>query len=98
MLSARLLKQVPVALSPAVNRAMQPEHRGSLKNSCSRSLTVAAVAMFFIVGATAPHAAESISASDADRRAQAPAVTVTKDGFEILTPWPDGLGDYPAID
>jgi methionyl aminopeptidase len=25
-------------------------------------------------------------------------VTVTRDGFEILTPWPDGLGDYPAID
>jgi len=25
-------------------------------------------------------------------------VTVTKDGFEILTPWPDGLGEYPAIE
>ncbi|MFN3304761.1 MAG: type I methionyl aminopeptidase [Roseateles sp.] len=25
-------------------------------------------------------------------------VTVTKDGFEILTPWPDGVGEYPAID
>ena len=25
-------------------------------------------------------------------------VTVTKDGFEILTSWPDGLGEYPAID
>jgi methionyl aminopeptidase len=25
-------------------------------------------------------------------------VTVTKDGFEILTPWPDGLGEYSAID
>ena len=24
-------------------------------------------------------------------------VTVTKNGFEILTPWPDGYGDYPAI-
>ncbi|PZP36689.1 MAG: type I methionyl aminopeptidase [Roseateles depolymerans] len=24
-------------------------------------------------------------------------VTVTKDGFEILTPWPDGLGEYAAI-
>ena len=23
---------------------------------------------------------------------------VTDDGFEILTPWPDGLGEYPAID
>ncbi len=25
-------------------------------------------------------------------------VAVTDTGFEILTPWPDGLGDYPAID
>lgn len=25
-------------------------------------------------------------------------VTVTADGFEVLTPWPDGLGDYSAID
>ncbi|WP_347250765.1 type I methionyl aminopeptidase [Zoogloea sp.] len=25
-------------------------------------------------------------------------VAVTSEGFEILTPWPDGLGDYPAID
>ena len=25
-------------------------------------------------------------------------VAVTADGFEILTPWPDGLGGYPAID
>ncbi|MEJ6006133.1 type I methionyl aminopeptidase [Paucibacter sp. AS339] len=24
-------------------------------------------------------------------------VVVTKDGFEVLTPWPDGLGSYPAI-
>ena len=24
-------------------------------------------------------------------------VAVTKDGFEILTPWPDGLGEYPPI-
>jgi methionyl aminopeptidase len=24
-------------------------------------------------------------------------VAVTRDGFEILTPWPDGLGEYPAI-
>ncbi|VEB42831.1 Methionine aminopeptidase [Chromobacterium violaceum] len=24
-------------------------------------------------------------------------VAVTDDGFEVLTPWPDGLGDYPAI-
>lgn len=24
-------------------------------------------------------------------------VAVTSDGFEILTPWPDGLGDYAAI-
>jgi len=24
-------------------------------------------------------------------------VLVTATGFEILTPWPDGLGDYPAI-
>ncbi len=24
-------------------------------------------------------------------------IAVTADGFEILTPWPDGLGDYPAI-
>jgi methionyl aminopeptidase len=24
-------------------------------------------------------------------------VAVTADGFEVLTPWPDGLGDYPAI-
>lgn len=24
-------------------------------------------------------------------------VTVTETGFEILTPWPDGFGDYPAI-
>jgi methionyl aminopeptidase len=25
-------------------------------------------------------------------------VAVTAEGFEILTPWPDGLGDYPAIE
>ncbi|BAP44632.1 type I methionyl aminopeptidase [Pseudomonas sp. 21LCFQ02] len=24
-------------------------------------------------------------------------VAVTDDGFEVLTPWPDGPGDYPAI-
>lgn len=24
-------------------------------------------------------------------------VAVTATGFEVLTPWPDGLGDYPAI-
>ena len=24
-------------------------------------------------------------------------VAVTKSGFEILTPWPDGYGDYSAI-
>ena len=36
--------------------------------------------MFFLVGATALHAAESVSASAADRRAQAPAVAVTEDG------------------
>jgi methionyl aminopeptidase len=24
-------------------------------------------------------------------------VTVTADGFEVLTPWPDGLGEYPPI-
>jgi methionyl aminopeptidase len=24
-------------------------------------------------------------------------VAVTADGFEVLTPWPDGLGSYPAI-
>ncbi|MCZ2498374.1 type I methionyl aminopeptidase [Xylophilus sp. Kf1] len=24
-------------------------------------------------------------------------VAVTDTGFEVLTPWPDGLGDYPAI-
>ena len=24
-------------------------------------------------------------------------VAVTADGFEILTPWPDGTGDYAAI-
>lgn len=24
-------------------------------------------------------------------------VAVTETGFEVLTPWPDGLGDYPAI-
>ena len=24
-------------------------------------------------------------------------VLVTADGFEVLTPWPDGTGDYPAI-
>ncbi|MGB2104052.1 MAG: sialidase family protein, partial [Luminiphilus sp.] len=58
---------------------MQPEHRSSLKSSCSRFLTVAA-AMLFIVGATAPNAAESVSASAMDRRAQAPAVAVTEDG------------------
>jgi methionyl aminopeptidase len=25
-------------------------------------------------------------------------VAVTDQGFEVLTPWPEGLGDYPAID
>lgn len=25
-------------------------------------------------------------------------VAVTADGFEVLTPWPDGLGGYPAIE
>lgn len=25
-------------------------------------------------------------------------VVVTADGFEVLTPWPDGYGDYPAIE
>ena len=25
-------------------------------------------------------------------------VAVTADGYEVLTPWPDGLGDYPAIE
>ena len=78
--SARLLKRVPAALLSVVNRAMQPEHRGSLKSSCSRLLTVAAATMFSIVGATALHAAERVSASAADRRAQAPAVAVTEDG------------------
>lgn len=24
-------------------------------------------------------------------------VAVTKNGFEVLTPWPDGYGDYAAI-
>jgi methionyl aminopeptidase len=24
-------------------------------------------------------------------------VAVTESGFEILTPWPDGYGDYPPI-
>ncbi len=24
-------------------------------------------------------------------------VAVTADGVEVLTPWPDGLGDYPPI-
>ncbi|GAO95012.1 methionine aminopeptidase [Pseudomonas syringae pv. actinidiae] len=24
-------------------------------------------------------------------------VAVTATGFELLTPWPDGTGDYPAI-
>ena len=78
--SARILKRVPAAPLSAVNRVMQPEHRGSLKSSCSRFLTFAAAAMFSIVGATALHAAESVSASAADRRAQAPAVAVTEDG------------------
>ena len=36
--------------------------------------------MFSVFGATALHAAESVPASAADRRAQAPAVAVTKDG------------------
>lgn len=78
--SARLLKRVPAALLSAANGAMQTKHRGAVKWSCSRLLTVAAAAMLFIVGTTAPHAQESVSASAADRRAQAPAVAVTKDG------------------
>ena len=78
--SARRLKRVPAALLSAANAAMNTEHWGSVKRRCSRFLTVAAAAMFFIVGATAPHAAESVSASAADRRAQAPAIAVTKDG------------------
>jgi methionyl aminopeptidase len=24
-------------------------------------------------------------------------VVVTETGFELLTPWPDGTGDYPAV-
>ena len=24
-------------------------------------------------------------------------VAVTEDGFEVLTPWPEGTGNYPAI-
>ena len=77
---ARLLKLVPAALFPAAKAAMQTKHWGTVKRSCSCFVTVAAAAMFSIVGATAPHAAESVSASAADRRAQAPAVAVTEDG------------------
>jgi methionyl aminopeptidase len=24
-------------------------------------------------------------------------VVVTETGYEVLTPWPDGFGDYPPI-
>ena len=78
--SVRLLERVSAALLSAVNRAMRTKHRGSLKSSCSRFLTLAAAAILLIVDTTVPHAAESVSASAADRRAQAPALAVTKDG------------------
>ena len=78
--SARRLRRVPAAVLSAANAAMNTEHWGAVKRRCSRFLAVAAAAMFFIVGATALHAAESVSASAADRRAQAPAIAVTKDG------------------
>ena len=78
--SARRLTRVPAALLSAVNRAMQTKPGRVVKRSSSPFFTIAATAMFFIVGATVPHAAESVSASAADRRAQAPAVAVTRDG------------------
>jgi len=71
---------VLAALLLGANGAIQTDEWGAVKKSYSRFLTVAAAAMLFIVGATAPHAAESVSASAMDRRAQAPAVAVTKDG------------------
>ena len=78
--SARRLTRVPAALFSAANLAMQTKPGRVVKRSSSPFFTIAATAMFFIVGATAPHAAESVSASAADRRAQAPAVAVTRDG------------------
>ena len=78
--SARRLTRVPAALLSAVNRAMQTKPGRVVKRGCSSFFTIAAAAMFFIVGTTAPHAAESVPASAADRRAQAPAVAVTRDG------------------
>ena len=77
---ARLWKRVPAALLPAANRAMKTEHWGAVKRSCSRFFTVATAATLFIVGTSAPHAAESVAASAVDRRAQAPAIAVTEDG------------------
>ena len=77
--SARRLTRVPAALFSAVNRAMQTKHGRVVKWSCSPFFTIVAAAMFFIVGTTAAHAAESVPASAADRRAQAPAVAVTRD-------------------
>ena len=74
------MKLVPAALFPAAKAAMQTKHWGTVKRSCSCFATVAAAAMFSIVGAAAPHAAESVSASAVDRRAQAPAIAVTEDG------------------
>ena len=59
---------------------MQTTHWRAVKRSCRRFLTVTAAATLFIVGASAPHAAASVAASAADRRAQAPAVAVTEDG------------------
>ena len=77
--SARRLTRVPAALFSAVNRAMQTKPGRVVKWSCSPFFTIVAAAMFFIVGTTAAHAAESVPASAADRRAQAPAVAVTRD-------------------
>ena len=64
----------------AACNTMQTKHRSALKWSGSRFSIVAAAAMLFIVDTSAPHAAESMAASAADRRAQAPAVAVTEDG------------------
>jgi len=64
----------------AACNTMQTKHRSALKWSGSRLSIVAAAAMLFIVDTSAPHAAESMAASAADRRAQAPAVAVTEDG------------------
>ena len=77
---APLWKRVSAAFLPAANRAVRTKHWSAVKRSCRRFLTVTAAAIFSIVGATALHAEESVSASAADRRAQAPAVAVTEDG------------------